>query len=158
MRSRARSTSTRWRALLGRPCSTEIDDAGATVEIRALPKVVGDPARLGQVFQNLVANAVKFRAPDRRAVVVIAAERVGAEWVVSVTDNGIGVPEADRLRIFAPFRRGAAADVAGHGLGLSICRRIIERHGGRIWVEPATDGAGSGSRFCFSLPAAPLPD
>ena len=86
---------------------------------------------------------------------MIAAERVGAEWVVSVTDNGIGVPEADRLRIFAPFRRGAAADVSGHGLGLSICRRIIERHGGRIWVEPATDGAGSGSRFCFSLPAAP---
>jgi PAS domain S-box-containing protein len=130
----------------------EIEEAGATVEVGALPEVVGDGSRLGQVFHNLVANAIKFRAPERAVVIAIAAERAGAEWVVSVTDNGVGVPQAERLRVFAPFRRGADADVPGHGLGLSICRRIVERHAGRIWVE---EGNGCGSRFCFSLPVAP---
>jgi len=134
----------------------EITEARARVEIGALPRVSGDPTRLGQVLQNLLANAIKFRDQGRAPTVTIDATRDADQWIVSVADDGVGVPEIDRARIFAPFfRGGSASEPAGHGLGLSICRRVVERHGGRIWVEPR---AGGGSRFCFSLPTGDAVD
>ena len=130
-----------------------IAEADAVVVVGQLPTVVGDATQLWQVLQNLLANALKFRQPDVTPEITVAATRVAHGWRVSVTDNGIGVAAADRERIFAPFQRlHVPSDRPGSGLGLSICRKIIERHGGRVWVEAAP---GGGSRFCFTVAAAP---
>jgi signal transduction histidine kinase len=116
-----------------------------------LPVVHGDPAQLRQVVQNLVSNAVKFAQPGVPPRVRIAARTLpdgGTE--VSVADNGIGIPRAQAAEVFTMFERhDAGAGAAGSGIGLSICERIVERHGGRIWVEP---NGGSGSVFRFTLP------
>jgi signal transduction histidine kinase len=124
-----------------------LQQAGATLEIGALPDVEGDPRQLRRVLQNLVGNAVKFRgkAPPR---VELSALRDSQEWVVTVRDNGLGVDPDKATRIFGMFSRGTdGAD--GAGIGLAVCRRIVEAHGGRIWVESAE---GGGSAFRFTLP------
>jgi PAS domain S-box-containing protein len=127
-----------------------IEDAGATVEVDELPAVRADPTQLGRVFQNLISNAVKFAARDDPSVRVAAAPD-DQGWRFSVVDNGIGIPEGDRERIFGMFERLHSRDrYAGSGLGLAICQRIVERHGGQIWVE---DAPGGGSAFQFTLPA-----
>lgn len=126
-----------------------LEESGAEVEVGRLPRVVGDAGQLGQVLANLVANAVKFHGPGRPHVRV-AAERAPEGWVVSVTDDGPGIPAEDRERVFEMFHRLPSGDAApGSGLGLAICKRIVEHHGGRIWVEPGPGGAGS--RFCVLL-------
>jgi len=128
-----------------------IEAAGAQVAVGPLPTVTADRAQLVQLVQNLVANAVKFTAPGVRPEVVVEAERAGAEWLVTVADEGIGIPEAQRERVFEPFTRLRDDEHPGSGIGLATCRRIVQRHGGRIWVE---DGpGGTGSRLCFTLPA-----
>jgi len=122
-------------------------ETGATLDVGDLPEVRGDARQLRRLLQNLVANAVKFRGPDPPRIAVSARE--GADqWVVTVADNGIGVPPADHDRIFAMFTR-AHRDHDGTGIGLAVCRRVAEAHGGRIWVEPAD---GGGSAFRFTLP------
>ena len=124
-----------------------LDEADATLEVGALPEVQGDRRQLRRVLQNLLANAVKFRsdAPPR---VEVSALGDRLEWVVTMRDNGIGVGAAQATRIFSMFSR-ADEEIDGAGIGLAVCRRIIEAHGGRIWVEPA---AGGGSAFRFTLP------
>jgi signal transduction histidine kinase len=124
-----------------------LEGAGATLEIGELPEVEGDPRQLRRVLQNLVGNAVKFRgeAPLRVQVSVL---RDSQEWVVMVRDNGVGVEPDQASRIFGMFSR-AGDHAEGAGIGLAVCRRIVEAHGGRIWVEPA---AGGGSAFRFTLP------
>jgi signal transduction histidine kinase len=126
-----------------------LDEAQATVEVGRLPEVVGDPQQLRRVLQNLMANALKFRteAPPH---VELSAERGTREWIVNVRDNGVGVDPALAGRIFGLFSRGSA-DADGLGIGLAMCRRIVEAHGGRIWVERAE---GGGSVFRFTLPRA----
>jgi signal transduction histidine kinase len=120
---------------------------GATLSVGDLPEVEGDPLQLRRVLQNLVGNAVKFRGEDPPRVEV-SALRDRAEWVVTVRDNGIGVDPDQATRIFGMFSRvNAKAD--GVGIGLAICRRVVEAHGGRIWVEPAK---GGGSAFRFTMP------
>jgi signal transduction histidine kinase len=121
-----------------------LEGAGATLEIGGLPEVEGDPRQLRRVLQNLVGNAVKFRdeAPLR---VELSALRDSREWVVTVRDNGVGVDPDQASRIFGMFSR-ADAGTEGAGIGLAVCRRIVEAHGGRIWVE-AADGGGSAFRF-----------
>ena len=115
-----------------------------------LPVVEVDPRQLTQVFQNLVGNALKYRA-DEPPLVHVGAERRNGEWVVSVTDNGIGIPPEQSERIFKIFQRLHTRDqYEGTGIGLAVCRRIVERHHGRIWVE---SGSGRGSIFRFTLPA-----
>jgi signal transduction histidine kinase len=132
-----------------------IAEAVAVVEVGDVPEVVGDPTQLWQVLQNLFSNSLKFRRPDVTPRIVVTGRRTGAGWEVSVTDNGVGIPPADRDRVFSPFQRlHVPSDRPGTGLGLSICRRIVERHGGRIWVQGAP---GGGSRFCFTI-AAEMPD
>ena len=97
------------------------------------------------MFQNLVANALKFHA-DEPPRVSISAEPRQATWLFSVRDNGVGVPPELRDEIFSMFKRGHGEDVPGSGIGLAVCRKIVEAHGGAIWAEPA-DGAGTVMRF-----------
>jgi PAS domain S-box-containing protein len=130
-----------------------IVESAAVVDVGDLPEVVGDPTQLWQVLQNLFSNALKFRHPDATPHIVVAGGPSPGGWQLSVTDNGIGVPPVDRERIFSPFQRlHIPADRPGTGLGLSNCRRIVERHGGRIWVEAGPEG---GSRFCFTISGGP---
>jgi PAS domain S-box-containing protein len=130
-------------------------DTAATVAFGELPVVEGNRTQLLQLLQNLLGNALKFATPGTPPSIAVDAERDGAFWRVQVTDNGVGVPPAEQERVFAPFHRAHLDDEhPGSGLGLAICRRVAERHGGRIWVEPAPEG---GSRFCVMLPASRLP-
>ena len=129
---------------------TSIDDAGAVLVVDELPTVSGDPRQLRRVLQNLVGNALKFRA-DEPPRIEVGAERRGGEWVVTVRDNGIGIAREDSARVFGMFSR-LERSVEGSGIGLAVCRRVVEAHGGHIWVEPAD---GGGSAFRFTLPVAP---
>ena len=119
-----------------------------TLEVGELPEVEIDPRQMRRVLQNLVGNAVKFRAEAPLRIEVSAA-RDNQLWVITVRDNGRGVDGETATRIFGMFARDAD-DVDGVGIGLAVCRRIVEAHGGRIWVEPAD---GGGSAFRFTLPA-----
>ena len=115
-----------------------------------LPVVPADSVQLTQVFQNLIGNAIKFHGAENPRIDVGAQQRDG-EWVFSVRDNGIGIDPKHFSRIFEIFQRlHTRQEYSGTGMGLAICKRIIERHGGRIWVESAP---GKGACFFFSLPA-----
>jgi signal transduction histidine kinase len=124
-----------------------LEAAGAALDVRPLPEVDGDPRQLRRVLQNLVANAVKFRS-DASPRVEVSALSDREEWVVTVRDNGVGVDPEHAGRIFGMFSR-VNGDTEGTGIGLSVCRRVVEAHGGRIWVEAAE---GGGSAFRFTLP------
>jgi signal transduction histidine kinase len=126
-----------------------LDEVGATLRVGDLPEVDGDPRQLRRLLQNLVGNAIKFRgaAPPR---IEVSALRGSEGWVVTVSDNGVGIEPAQTSRIFGMFARLDGA-TEGTGIGLAVCRRVVEAHGGRIWVEPAN---GGGSSFRFTLPAA----
>jgi signal transduction histidine kinase len=131
-----------------------VEDSGAVVNWNGLPTVMADLSQLTQVFQNLIANAIKFHGTEA-PVIQIDAEKKENEWVLTVSDNGIGIPAENRQEIFVIFRRlHTRTEYAGNGIGLSICKKIIERHGGKIWIE-AQDK--SGSCFKFTLPIEPLP-
>jgi len=126
-----------------------IEATGATVTHGLLPTVTGDGAQLAQLFQNLVSNAIKFRSQDAPCIDVRAHEQ-GDAWVVSVKDNGIGIDPQYFERIFIMFQRlHAKAEYSGTGIGLAICKKILDRHGGRIWVDSLP---GQGCTFCFTLP------
>ncbi|WP_329059451.1 sensor histidine kinase [Amycolatopsis sp. NBC_01480] len=126
-----------------------LEEAGARVERGELPEVRGEESLLTAVLQNLVNNALKFH-DDEPPVVRVEAERDGAVWLFSVTDNGIGIEEQYADRIFVIFQRlHSKTAYAGTGIGLAMCRRIVEHHGGRIWLDTAYTG---GSRFRFTLP------
>ncbi len=128
-----------------------VAESGARVVYDALPAVHGDAAQLGQLFQNLIGNALKFTRPDTPPRVRVEAERQDDRWLVRVTDNGIGIAPAHAGRIFQMFGRlHTRTEYEGTGIGLAVCQRIVERHGGRIWVESAP---GQGAAFLFTLPA-----
>jgi signal transduction histidine kinase len=119
-----------------------------------LPQVDGDRTLLSQLFQNLIGNAIKFVRGKRPEVRVTCSEANG-EIVVGVRDNGIGIEAAGREKLFTTFQRlGVGREFEGTGVGLSIARKAVERHGGRIWVESTP---GQGSHFQFVLPGAVLP-
>jgi light-regulated signal transduction histidine kinase (bacteriophytochrome) len=134
-----------------------VEESGARIEVEALPTVTGNPAALRQVFQNLIANAIKFVGEGPPQIRVWAAEVPGG-WRFSVRDNGIGIDPKQAEKIFDMFTRGHGADrYPGTGVGLALCQRIVQVHGGRIWVEPAP---GGGSQFMFTLAEAfePAPE
>jgi signal transduction histidine kinase len=129
-----------------------VRESGAVVHWNGLPVVMADPSQLTQVFQNLIANAIKFHG-SATPLVQISAEKKGQEWVLAVSDNGIGIPPESWQDIFVIFRRlHTRAQYAGNGIGLAICKKIIERHGGRLWLEGQTE---PGSCFKFTLSSGP---
>jgi signal transduction histidine kinase len=127
-----------------------IQQAGAAVTHDPLPRLLGNQTHLLQLFQNLIDNAVKYRG-DRPPKIHVSVESQDGEWLFRVHDNGIGINPQDADRIFSPFQRLHGEErYSGTGIGLAICQRIVERHGGRIWVESQP---GKGSDFCFTIPA-----
>jgi hypothetical protein len=128
-----------------------IDESNARITHESVPVVEADATQLVQLFQNLIANAIKFCSalPPQ---IHISAEKEDPYWVFSIRDNGIGLDPEFADRIFAIFQRlHSRKDYPGTGIGLAICKRIVERHGGTIWV---TSAPGEGSTFCFTLPAS----
>ena len=127
-----------------------LTESGATIEHDSLPVIHGDAVQLTQLFQNLISNAVKFRGPEPPKI-QIRVERKGAEWLFTVRDNGIGIAPKDFERIFILFQRlHSRQKYPGTGIGLSFCKKIVERHGGQIWLESEP---GKGTAFFFTLPA-----
>ncbi|HVS45317.1 MAG TPA: ATP-binding protein [Verrucomicrobiae bacterium] len=129
---------------------TSIAERGARVDVGILPSVTGDGRQLGQLFQNLIANALKYNRSDSPAVTVRARRPNPGQWEFGVSDNGIGISPENHERIFGIFARlHTREEYGGTGIGLSICKRIVERHGGRMWVESEE---GKGATFYFTLP------
>jgi light-regulated signal transduction histidine kinase (bacteriophytochrome) len=123
----------------------------AEVTCDSLPTVRGNAQHLGLVFQNLLGNALKFRSAALPRI-HLSARREGTRWLLSVSDNGIGIDPHQAERIFQIFQRlHTRTEYPGTGIGLTICKKIVEYHGGRIWVESAL---GQGATFFFTLPAA----
>jgi PAS domain S-box-containing protein len=134
-----------------------IQEAGATVTRDELPTVQADSVQVGQLFQNLITNAIKFRG-EQPPQVHVSADQVDGTWVFSVADNGIGIAPEYTDRIFVIFRRLHGRDeYPGTGMGLAICKKIVERHGGRIWVE-STPGQGATFRFTLAPSREPSRD
>jgi light-regulated signal transduction histidine kinase (bacteriophytochrome) len=127
-----------------------IADASATITHDPLPLVLAEDGQIVQVFQNLIANAIKFRSANPPRVHV-SAKRVGDDWEFSIKDNGIGMDPKYQDRVFVIFQRLHGRDrYPGTGIGLAICKKIVERHGGRIWYE--SEGEGRGTTFHFTIP------
>lgn len=126
-----------------------IEETSATVTSDELPTVSCDEMQIAQVFQNLVENAMKFRGVDSPRI-HLSAERHGDEWVFSVADNGIGIDSEHRERVFVLFQRLHEQEAhPGSGIGLAICKKLVERHKGRIWID---DGARPGTTIKFAIP------
>ncbi|MDH3298798.1 MAG: PAS domain S-box protein [Gemmatimonadota bacterium] len=129
---------------------TAITESGATLTVGRLPTVDGERLQFGQLFQNLIGNALKFRG-EKPPHIEISATRQDGEWLFAVSDNGIGIAEEFREHVFEMFNRLHTVDeYEGTGIGLSVCRRIVERHEGRMWLESVP---GEGTTFYFTLPA-----
>lgn len=128
--------------------SSSIQESSTAITHDPLPEVESDFGQLGQVFQNLISNSIKYRGPEAPRV-HISAEDGGDEWLFAFADNGIGIEPRYHEQIFGIFKRLHGREVPGTGIGLALCKRIIERHGGRIWVESE---AGKGATFKFTLP------
>ena len=128
---------------------TTIAESRAAVTCDELPAVRGDVSQLTQLFQNLIQNAIKFRT-DKRPEIHIGCKRQENAWLFSVRDNGIGIDPRFHDHIFTIFHKVHPKDErAGEGVGLAVCRRIVERHSGKIWVESEE---GKGSTFYFTIP------
>jgi PAS domain S-box-containing protein len=134
--------------------SKHIETAGAVINRQPLPDVYVHIQPLTQLFQNLLSNAIKYRRPEVSLEVNISVERDGDFWRFAVRDNGIGIEADWHERIFQPLQRRHGAEIAGSGIGLATCRKIVSRVGGRIWVESEP---GQGSTFFFTLPGRPAP-
>ena len=128
---------------------TTAERAGAEVTHDRLPVVTGDEGQLAQVFQNLIGNAIKFRGEEAPRIHV-SSRFADGEWVFAVRDNGIGFDPQYADRIFLVFQRlHNRSEYPGTGIGLAICKKIVDRHGGRIWVD---SHPGAGSTFFFTIP------
>ncbi len=126
-----------------------IKGSGAVITCDPMPVVMADDVQLVQVFQNLIGNAIKFCA-DKKPIIHVGSELKEGEWIFSVRDNGIGINDLDKEQIFIMFVRAHDREkYSGTGIGLAICKKIVEHHGGRIWVESEPE---NGSIFYFSIP------
>lgn len=127
-----------------------LDENGAQIERQPLPTIMAEPALLGQLFQNLISNAVKFRGEDPLAIKISAVPEGENFWRITVKDNGLGIEPEFREKVFNIFRRLHGPEVPGTGIGLAICKKIVEFLGGRIWVD---SDPGGGATFHFTLKA-----
>lgn len=128
----------------------EIKMSGAKVTVDWLPVVRGNEIQLVRLFQNLIGNAVKYRG-RKTPEIHVAAERQGRDWIVRVEDNGLGIPREDQIRVFMPFVRLANKEIPGTGLGLAVCKKIVDGMGGEIWIESEP---GTGSTFSCTIAGA----
>jgi light-regulated signal transduction histidine kinase (bacteriophytochrome) len=132
-----------------RDLSVAIEKSQAVITIDDLPVVHADPTQLLQLFQNLISNAIKFRGSDAPHV-TLSGRDLGSEWQFAVADTGIGIDTKYASRLFVIFQRlHTREEYPGTGIGLAVCKRIVERHGGKIWFESEP---GKGSTFYFTLP------
>jgi PAS domain S-box-containing protein len=128
--------------------STQIKENNAMIEVNELPKIYGDPLLIAQLFQNLIANAIKFRT-NKNPEIIISGEKTNNEYLFSVQDNGIGIQKEYADKIFIIFQRlNAKGKYPGTGIGLAICKKIVEQHGGKIWFESEIN---KGSTFYFTI-------
>jgi light-regulated signal transduction histidine kinase (bacteriophytochrome) len=129
--------------------SVNINETNTTIFREKLPELRGYPTELKQLFQNIVSNSIKFRKPGTDPQIQISAARDNGHWQFAVADNGIGMEEADTERIFVIFQRlHTRTEYEGSGIGLSFCKKIVELHGGNIWVKSKP---GEGSTFFFTI-------
>jgi light-regulated signal transduction histidine kinase (bacteriophytochrome) len=128
-----------------------IAESSAVVTYDPLPTVVAEEILLIQLFQNLISNSIKYRGGETPRIHV-SAERVAEGWLFAVRDNGIGIDPQDADRVFGVFKRLHGSEIPGTGIGLAICQKVVERQGGRIWVESET---GRGATFKFTIPCGP---
>jgi len=129
---------------------SKIERSGAEIITSDLPRLTSNPIQLIQIFQNLIGNSLKYRGAEPPRITVAASRRLD-EWIFSVRDNGIGISSNYHEKIFVPFKRLHGPQYPGSGVGLAICRRTVERMGGKIWVESEP---GQGATFYFSVPVA----
>jgi light-regulated signal transduction histidine kinase (bacteriophytochrome) len=131
--------------------SAAITESGAKLSVKALPVVRGDAIMLMQLFQNLLSNAIKYRKPNVAPLITVTADKKAHEWLFSISDNGIGIPPEHYNDVFEIFRRlHTREEYPGTGIGLASCKKIVEQHGGRIWLESSP---GVGTTFFFTLPS-----
>jgi light-regulated signal transduction histidine kinase (bacteriophytochrome) len=128
-----------------------IDESGAIVTFDPMPTLVAEEVMLMQLFQNLISNSIKYRGEEPPRIHV-SASKDGEGWRFAVRDNGIGIDPQDAERVFGMFKRLHGSEIPGTGIGLAICRKMIERQGGRIWLESEP---GKGSTFQFTIPPRP---
>jgi signal transduction histidine kinase len=126
------------------------EESGATITREAMPWVAADKTSLVQIFQNLIGNAIHYRGTSAPRI-HLSAKELDREWLFSCKDNGIGIPVEYQATIFAPFKRLHGVDRPGSGIGLAVCKKLVERHNGTIWVESVE---GQGSTFSFTIPKA----
>lgn len=126
-----------------------ISKSGAEISSEPLPSITGDEAQFVHVFQNLLGNAIKYARPGVKSTIHISATREDDNWLIVVRDNGIGIASEYAHSIFGVFKRLHGNEIPGTGIGLAVCRKVIEAHGGKIWVESTP---GEGSSFFFTLP------
>jgi signal transduction histidine kinase len=127
-----------------------IQESGAKISVGEMPAVRMRESHLAQIFQNLIGNAIKYRDAQKEVQIQLSSVRIDTKYIFTVADNGIGVPADYRETIFGIFKRlHTGSEYSGTGMGLAICKRIVERYGGSIWVEP---GPESGAKFSFSVP------
>jgi light-regulated signal transduction histidine kinase (bacteriophytochrome) len=125
-----------------------ITQSGAAITSGPLPTVVAEEVMLTQVFQNLLSNSIKYRS-EEPPTIHVSAERSAEGWQFAVRDNGIGIDPQDTGRVFGMFKRLHGSEISGTGIGLALCKKVVERQGGRIWVESET---GLGATFKFTIP------
>ncbi len=129
--------------------ASAIKDSCAKVEVGELPTLLGDELQLSRLFQNLISNSIKYRSPARSPHVKIQAQKLDKNWQITVMDNGMGFDTKYAKKIFDVFQRLHSKEIAGSGIGLAVCRRVVERHGGEIHAHSVPD---FGSEFTFTLP------
>jgi light-regulated signal transduction histidine kinase (bacteriophytochrome) len=127
-----------------------IAESGAVITCDPLPTAVAEEVLLMQLFQNLISNSIKYRGEETPRIHV-SAERVTEGWMFTVRDNGIGIAPEDADRVFGLFKRLHGSEIPGTGIGLAICKKVVERQGGRIWVESEV---GRGATFKFTIPGS----
>jgi signal transduction histidine kinase len=127
-----------------------LNENAATIRADPLPRVQGNESHLIELFQNLISNAIKYRSEARACEIRVTAKPLGWEWMIRVEDNGIGIEAQYQDQIFDLFKRLHGREISGCGIGLGICKRIVEHMGGKIWVESELE---KGSAFCFTVPA-----